>query len=147
MSYLFQVLPFIIFNEQPALSSSVKCSVCTASYLPFVSLQVVIPRGPYQAKGLLLSCIQDPNPCVFFEPKILYRGAIEEVPTKEYTLPLSQAEVVQEGKPPSPFLSTQKYISIIFSSHELKARVTFSDHFLSVACSSYVRPSVFPFCL
>lgn len=60
--------------------------------------QVVIPRGPYQAKGLLLSCIRDPNPCVFFEPKILYRGAIEEVPTKDYTLPLSQAEVVQEGK-------------------------------------------------
>lgn len=60
-------------------------------------IKVVIPRGPYQAKGLLLSCIRDPNPCVFFEPKILYRGAIEEVPTKDYTLPLSQAEVVQEG--------------------------------------------------
>lgn len=64
----------------------------------FLYPQVVIPRGPYQAKGLLLSCIRDPNPCVFFEPKILYRGAIEEVPTKDYTLPLSQAEVVQEGK-------------------------------------------------
>ncbi|XP_061193592.1 2-oxoisovalerate dehydrogenase subunit beta, mitochondrial-like [Saccostrea echinata] len=60
-------------------------------------LKVVMPRGPYQAKGLLLSCIRDPNPCIFFEPKILYRGAIEEVPTKDYTLPLSQAEVVLEG--------------------------------------------------
>ena len=36
-------------------------------------LKVVIPRGPIQAKGLLLSCIRDKNPCVFFEPKILYR--------------------------------------------------------------------------
>ncbi|WAR08675.1 ODBB-like protein [Mya arenaria] len=42
---------------------------------------VVIPRGSNQAKGLLLSCIRDENPCVFFEPKILYRSAIEEVAT------------------------------------------------------------------
>ena len=37
--------------------------------------QVVIPRGPSQAKGLLLASIQDDNPVVFFEPKILYRSA------------------------------------------------------------------------
>lgn len=39
------------------------------------SPQIVIPRGPTQAKGLLLSCIADNNPCIFFEPKILYRAA------------------------------------------------------------------------
>ncbi|KAK6727244.1 hypothetical protein RB195_005136 [Necator americanus] len=44
-------------------------------------LKVVIPRGPVQAKGLLLSCIRDPNPCIFFEPKVLYRLAAEDVPT------------------------------------------------------------------
>ncbi|XP_023930836.1 2-oxoisovalerate dehydrogenase subunit beta, mitochondrial [Lingula anatina] len=60
-------------------------------------LKVVIPRGPIQAKGLLLSCIRDRNPCIFFEPKILYRSAIEEVPLKDYTLPLSKAEVLDEG--------------------------------------------------
>lgn len=38
-------------------------------------LQVVVPRSPFQAKGLLLSCIEDKNPCIFFEPKILYRAA------------------------------------------------------------------------
>jgi 2-oxoisovalerate dehydrogenase E1 component beta subunit len=38
-------------------------------------LQVVVPRSPVQAKGLLLSCIADENPCIFFEPKILYRAA------------------------------------------------------------------------
>jgi len=35
---------------------------------------VVVPRGPGQAKGLLLSAIGDPNPVIFFEPKILYRA-------------------------------------------------------------------------
>ena len=40
-----------------------------------LQLQVVIPRGPIQAKGLLLSSIRDENPTVFFEPKILYRMA------------------------------------------------------------------------
>lgn len=40
----------------------------------FIS-QIVIPRSPIQAKGLLLSCIADKNPCIFFEPKILYRAA------------------------------------------------------------------------
>ena len=60
-------------------------------------LKVVIPRGPIQAKGLLLSCIRDRNPCIFFEPKILYRLAVDSVPLSDYTIPLSRAEVVQEG--------------------------------------------------
>jgi 2-oxoisovalerate dehydrogenase E1 component beta subunit len=60
-------------------------------------LKIVIPRGPIQAKGLLLSCIRDNNPCIFLEPKILYRLAVEEVPVGDYTLPLSKAEVLEEG--------------------------------------------------
>lgn len=60
-------------------------------------LKVVIPRGPYQAKGLLLACINDPNPSLFFEPKSLYRHAKDMVPKDYYELPLSQAEVVREG--------------------------------------------------
>ncbi|KFM67493.1 2-oxoisovalerate dehydrogenase subunit beta, mitochondrial, partial [Stegodyphus mimosarum] len=60
-------------------------------------LKVVIPRGPLKAKGLLLSCIRDKNPCIFFEPKVLYRTAVEQVPLKDYTLPLSQAEILIEG--------------------------------------------------
>ena len=42
-------------------------------------LKIVIPRSPAKAKGLLLSCIRDKNPCIFFEPKILYRSAVEQV--------------------------------------------------------------------
>lgn len=60
-------------------------------------LKVVVPRGPIQAKGLLLSCIKDPNPCIFLEPKILYRLAVEQVPIKDYTIPLSKAQVIVEG--------------------------------------------------
>lgn len=60
-------------------------------------IKVVIPRGPLQAKGLLLSCIRDKNPCIFFEPKILYRLAVEQVPVKDYELPLSKADVLLEG--------------------------------------------------
>ncbi|KAH0618070.1 hypothetical protein JD844_017039 [Phrynosoma platyrhinos] len=60
-------------------------------------LKVVIPRGPIEAKGLLLSYIEDKNPCIFFEPKILYRAAVEQVPVEPYYIPLSQAEVLQDG--------------------------------------------------
>ena len=60
-------------------------------------LKVVVPRGPRQAKGLLLACIRDRNPCVFFEPKALYRAAVEEVPEGDFELPLSKAEVVRAG--------------------------------------------------
>ncbi|XP_057268427.1 2-oxoisovalerate dehydrogenase subunit beta, mitochondrial isoform X2 [Pezoporus wallicus] len=60
-------------------------------------IKIVIPRSPLQAKGLLLSCIEDKNPCIFFEPKILYRAAVEQVPVDPYYIPLSQAEVLQTG--------------------------------------------------
>ncbi|XP_014219212.1 2-oxoisovalerate dehydrogenase subunit beta, mitochondrial isoform X2 [Copidosoma floridanum] len=60
-------------------------------------LRVVIPRGPVQAKGLLLSCIEEPDPCIFFEPKILYRTASEPVPLQYYKLPLDTADIVREG--------------------------------------------------
>jgi len=60
--------------------------------------QIVIPRGPIKAKGLLLACIQDKDPCIFFEPKVLYRAAVEDVPVKDYTLPLGKADVLVTGK-------------------------------------------------
>lgn len=60
-------------------------------------LKVVIPRGPIKAKGLLLSCIRDPDPCIVFEPKTLYRAAVEEVPVKDYQLPIGRADILKEG--------------------------------------------------
>ncbi|WWC89171.1 uncharacterized protein L201_004089 [Kwoniella dendrophila CBS 6074] len=66
-------------------------------FLGAAGLKVVIPRSPIQAKGLLLAAIRDPNPVLVFEPKILYRAAVEEVPTDDYTLPIGQPEIVREG--------------------------------------------------
>ncbi|EDV59990.1 2-oxoisovalerate dehydrogenase subunit beta, mitochondrial isoform X1 [Drosophila erecta] len=61
-------------------------------------LCVVVPRGPIKAKGLILACIRDPNPCIVFEPKTLYRAAVEEVPTEYYTSQLGKADILRHGK-------------------------------------------------
>ena len=50
------------------------------------------------AKGLLLSCIRDRDPCIFFEPKILYRSAVEEVPVGDYELPIGKASIISSGE-------------------------------------------------
>ncbi|WP_448564209.1 alpha-ketoacid dehydrogenase subunit beta [Thalassotalea ganghwensis] len=60
-------------------------------------LKIVVPRNPYQAKGLLLASIRDDNPVVFFEPKRLYRASVGEVPEEDYQLPLGKADVMQQG--------------------------------------------------
>jgi 2-oxoisovalerate dehydrogenase E1 component beta subunit len=60
-------------------------------------LKIVIPRNPYQAKGLLLACIRDDNPVIFFEPKRLYRASLGEVPEEDYQLPIGKAEIIQTG--------------------------------------------------
>ncbi|KAM3453041.1 hypothetical protein MY5147_001004 [Beauveria neobassiana] len=60
-------------------------------------VRVIMPRSPIQAKGLLLSAIRSNDPCVFMEPKILYRAAVEQVPVASYELPLSKAEILKEG--------------------------------------------------
>ena len=60
-------------------------------------LKVVMPASPYDAKGLLISAIRDPDPVIFFEPKRIYRAFREEVPEDEYTIPIGKARVVREG--------------------------------------------------
>ncbi len=60
-------------------------------------LKVVYPAFPYDAKGLLTTAINDPNPVLFFEHKALYRSIRQEVPTDYYTLPLGKASVLKEG--------------------------------------------------
>jgi len=61
-------------------------------------IKVVIPSTPYEAKGLLLSSIRDPDPVIYLEPKRIYRAIREEVPEGDYTLPLGKARLVQEGR-------------------------------------------------
>jgi pyruvate dehydrogenase E1 component beta subunit len=68
-----------------------------ALFLHVPGLKVVVPSGPYDAKGLLLSAIRDPDPVLFFEPKRVYRAAKGEVPEGEYLIPLGQAAVTRPG--------------------------------------------------
>ena len=60
-------------------------------------LKVVMPRGPKDAKGLLLASIRSPDPVIFMEPKVLYRAAVEDVPDGDYKVPLGVGEVMREG--------------------------------------------------
>jgi 2-oxoisovalerate dehydrogenase E1 component beta subunit len=61
-------------------------------------LKVVVPSTPYDAKGLLISAMRDPDPVLYFEHKRAYRTIKGEVPDEEYTVPLGSAAVVREGR-------------------------------------------------
>lgn len=65
-------------------------------FIHVAGLKVVCPSNPYDAKGLLLAAIRDPDPVLFFEPKRIYRAARGEVPEGDYVVPLSKAKVVRE---------------------------------------------------
>ena len=65
-----------------------------AIYAHQPGLKVVMPCTPYDAKGLLLSAIRDPDPVIFFEPKRVYRSYREEVPEGEYTIEIGKGKIV-----------------------------------------------------
>ncbi|WP_224961591.1 alpha-ketoacid dehydrogenase subunit beta [Geomonas subterranea] len=60
-------------------------------------LKVVVPSGPYVAKGLLVAALRDPDPVLFLEPTRLYRLLREEVPDGEYLVELGRARVARQG--------------------------------------------------
>lgn len=60
-------------------------------------LKVVYPAFPYDAKGLLATAINDPNPVMFFEHKALYRSIYQDVPKDYYTIPFGKAALLREG--------------------------------------------------
>jgi len=66
-------------------------------------LKVAVPSTPYDAKGMLIAAIRDPDPVIFFEPKRLYRAFREEVPEGDYTVPLGRARLAREGEDVSLF--------------------------------------------
>ncbi|MCH3885231.1 alpha-ketoacid dehydrogenase subunit alpha/beta [Tenacibaculum aquimarinum] len=61
-------------------------------------LKVIYPAFPQDAKGLLTSAINDPNPVLFFEHKALYRSVYQEVSEDYFTLPIGKASLLKEGK-------------------------------------------------
>lgn len=72
-------------------------------FLQTPGLKVVIPSNPYDAKGLLASAVDDPDPVLFLENIKLYRSFRQETPTEHYRVPLGKANIVQEGEDVSIF--------------------------------------------
>jgi 2-oxoisovalerate dehydrogenase E1 component beta subunit len=68
-----------------------------SSFAHIPGLKCVCPATPEDAKGLLISSIEDPNPVLFFEHKHLYRRIKGEVPEERYTVPLGKARLHREG--------------------------------------------------
>lgn len=69
-----------------------------ALFLHLPGLLVVVPSGPYDAKGLLISALRANDPVLFLEPKRIYRAIKEEVPEEDYEIPLGKAHLAQSGK-------------------------------------------------
>ena len=65
-------------------------------FIHVAGLKVVCPATPYDAKGLLLAAIRDPDPVLFFEPKRIYRASRGDVPEGDYTVEIGKAKVVRE---------------------------------------------------
>jgi pyruvate/2-oxoglutarate/acetoin dehydrogenase E1 component len=69
-----------------------------SSFAHIPGLKCVCPATPEDAKGLLISAIEDPNPVLYFEHKHLYRRIKGEVPDERYTTPLGKARTHREGE-------------------------------------------------
>lgn len=65
-------------------------------YAHMPGMKIVVPSLPYDAKGLLLQAVRDPNPVVYFEHRLLY-GTEGRVPEEEYTIPFGVANLLREG--------------------------------------------------
>jgi 2-oxoisovalerate dehydrogenase E1 component beta subunit len=61
-------------------------------------LKVVCPSNPYDAKGLLIAAIEDPDPVLFLEPMRIYRSAKQDVPEERYSIELGKGRIVKSGE-------------------------------------------------
>ena len=66
-------------------------------FMHIPGLVVLAPSSPYEAKGLLMAAIQDDNPVVFLEHKLLYLGKKEFVPIEPYAIPIGKAVIKRHG--------------------------------------------------
>jgi len=86
--------PFGVGVRAPELHSD----ALEAHFAHTPGLKVVAPATPYDAKGLLLAAIDDPDPVIFLEPLRGYRAGRAEVPDGHYTVPLGEATVARQGR-------------------------------------------------
>jgi len=73
------------------------CECPEAYYAHMQGVKVICPGTPYDAKGLLIAAIRDPDPVIFLEPMRIYRAVKQDVPSKSYTVPIGKANVVKKG--------------------------------------------------
>jgi pyruvate dehydrogenase E1 component beta subunit len=78
-----------------AASQHSQCLYPIFTHVP--GIKVVIPSGPYEAKGLLIKSIRDNDPVIFLEHKAMY-DVTEDVPDESYTIPFGEANFTREGK-------------------------------------------------
>jgi 2-oxoisovalerate dehydrogenase E1 component beta subunit len=69
-----------------------------AFFVHVPGLKVVVPSNPYDAKGLMIASIEDPDPVMFLEPMKSYRSSREDVPTGKYTVELGKGKLIREGE-------------------------------------------------
>jgi pyruvate dehydrogenase E1 component beta subunit len=69
-----------------------------AQFAQTPGIKIVMPSNPYDAKGMLLEAIRDPDPVLFCEPDRLYRLGRAEVPDGDYTVPFGKSQLVREGE-------------------------------------------------
>ena len=99
-------------------------------------LKVVVPSTPYDAKGLLVSALRDPDPVLFFEHKRAYRSVKGEVPNDDYTVPIGRAAVVREGSDIAIFT----YGIMVHTALEAAERLAADGHECEVVDLRTLRP-------
>ena len=92
-------------------------------YAHMPGMKIAVPATPYDAKGLLLTAIRDPNPVVFFEHRLLYstRGSVPEEP---YTVPFGVANLVREGRDVTVVAVGKMVQEAVKAADELKGKVS-----------------------
>jgi 2-oxoisovalerate dehydrogenase E1 component beta subunit len=91
-----------------------------AAFIQVPGLKVLCPSNPYDAKGMLLAAIEDPDPILFMEPKRVYRAAKGEVPEGGYTVPIESARIVREGRD----LTVVAYGAMLYEALDAAQRAT-----------------------
>ncbi|HST19028.1 MAG TPA: alpha-ketoacid dehydrogenase subunit beta [Gaiellaceae bacterium] len=90
-----------------------------SSFAHIPGLKCVCPATPEDAKGLIISAIEDPNPVLFFEHKHLYRRIKGEVPEERYTVPIGKARMHAEGTD----VSVITWGAMVYTAEEAAAQV------------------------
>ncbi|MBW1836074.1 MAG: alpha-ketoacid dehydrogenase subunit beta [Deltaproteobacteria bacterium] len=125
MKYMFggkAKIPLVMRTSCGAgIGAAAQHSQCLEAWFMHVpGLKVVMPSTPYDAKGLLISSIQDDNPVVFLEHKMLYASE-GEVPDGDYDIPLGSADIKREGNDVTVVATAQMVHTALGAAEKLAA--------------------------